>query len=264
MSLMQSENRLYHILYPNHALVASQLSPEAFARHYLIGSIRHYTGKLVFADIDINFRHPYFNIEESLRELVPHPDGSPKRTKFISSYRVLEHMDFDCIKSLYLSTAEAHLLELKPQSYDKVHRSGFLRTFAEIAPLSMLVMSPMDMREFGQYITQPGNPKGSPKLFYTQIELNTDEFLKNFESNPFMQAPFPFLHPSKLRDAIQQMSVDNEKKTKGLALSCPLDQISFKMIRHGFMFASQEKTRFFPMPGLQEMEAKHFQFWRYL
>lgn len=261
---MQYENRLYQILYPNQALVASQLSPDAFARHYLIGSIRHYTGKLVFAEIDSNFRHPYFNIEEGLKGLVPHQDGAPKRTKFISSYRVMEHMDFDSIKALYLSTSEAHLLELKPQSYDKVHKSGFLRTFAEIAPLSMLVMSPMDMREFGQYITQPGNAKGCPKLFYTQLELNVEEFLKNFESNPFMHAPFPFLHPSKLRDAIQSMSLDKEKKTKGLALSCPLDQISFKMIRHGFMFASQEKTKFFPMPSLQEMEAKHFQFWRNL
>jgi hypothetical protein len=261
---MQYENRLYQILYPHGALVASQLSPDAFARHYLIGSIRHYTGKLVFAEIDINFRHPFFNIDEAVKELIPHEDGTPKRTKFISSYRVMEHMDFDFIKSLYLSTSEAHTLELKPQSYDKVHKTGFLRTFAEIAPLSMLVMSPMDLREFGQYITQPGNAKGCPKLFYTQIELNVDEFLKDFESNPFMQAPFPFLHPSKLRDAIQSMRTDKDKKTKGLALSSPLDQISFKMIRHGFMFASQEKTKFFPMPSLQEMESQNFQFWRNL
>jgi hypothetical protein len=176
----------------------------------------------------------------------------------------MEHMDFDSIKALYLSTAEAHILELKPQSYDKVHKTGFLRTFAEIVPLSMLVMSPMDMREFGEYITQPGNAKGCPKLFYTQIELDVETFLNNFESNPFMHAPFPFLHPSKLRDAIHSMRGDKSKKTKGLALSCPLDQISFKMIRHGFMFASQEKTKFFPMPSLQEMEAQHFEFWRHL
>lgn len=259
---MSYDNRLYQILYPNQALVASHLSPEAFARHYLIGSIRHYTGKLVFAEIDINFRHPYFDIDAGLEALVPHPDGSPKRTKFISSYRVMEHMDFDSIKTLYLSTAEAHVLALSPQPYDKVHQAGFLRTFAEIAPLSMLVMSPLDMREFGKYITQAGNSKGCPKLFYTQIELNVDEFLKNFEANPFMPAPFSFLHPSKLRDAIQQMKIDTEKKTKGLALACPLDQISFKCIRHGFMFASQEKIRFFPMPSLHELETAHFQFWK--
>lgn len=259
---MAYQNRLYQILYPNQGLVASQLTPEAFARHYQIGSLRHFTGKLVFAEIDSSFRNAYFDIDAGLAELVPHPDGSPKRTKFISSYRVMEHMDFDAIKSLYLSSAEANVLELKAQDYDKVHQPGFLRTFAEIAPLSMLVMSPMDMREFGKYITQPGNAKGCPKLFYTQIELDVDAFLREFESNPFMPAPFPFLHPSKLRDAIQQMKVQPEKKTKGLALYCPLDQISYKSVRHGFMFASQEKTKFFPMPSLQQIESAHFEFWK--
>jgi hypothetical protein len=256
------ENRIYQILYPNQALVLSQLTPEAFARHYLIGSIRHYSGKLVFAEIDINFRNDYFEIKEGLKHMVPHEDGTPKHTKFICSYRVMEHMDFDYIKSLYLSTSEANVLELKPKEYDKVHSSGFLRTFAEIAPLSMLVMSPYDMTEFGKFITTPKNPKGCPKLFYTQIELNVDEFLANFEKNPFMQAPFPFLHPSKLRDAILQMKIKPEKKTKGLALFCPLDQISFKMIRHGFMFAGQDKHKFFPMPALHDIETNHFRFWQ--
>ena len=259
---MDYSNHLYQILYPNQALVASQLSPEAFARHYLIGSIRHYSGKLVFAEIDLDFRHPYFDIDAGIRDLVPHPDGSPKHTRFICSYRVMEHMDFDRIQKLYLSTSEAAVLELKPGPYDKVHQSGFLRTFAQIAPLSMLVLSPFDMQEFGRYITKPGNPKGCPSLFYSQIDLNVDEFLRNFEENPFTQAPFSFLHPSKLRDAILQLRQQPKKTTKGLSLFCPLDQISFKRIRHGFMFASQQKYKFFPMPSLHEIETENYKFWQ--
>ncbi len=259
---MPFENRLYQILYPNQALVASQLSPGDFARHYLIGSIRHYSGKLVFAEIDIGFRHPYFNIEVILKHMVPHADGTPKRTKFICSYRVMEHMDFDAIKNLYLTTSEAHVLELSPGPYDKVHQSGFLRTYAEIAPLLMLVLSPLSMPDFGRYITEPGNAKGCPKLFYTQIDLNVEEFLAAFESNPFTQAPFVFLHPSKLRDAILGMRIVPEKKSKGLSLFCPLDQVSFKRIRHGFMFTSQDKFKFFPMPSLHDIEEKNFKFWQ--
>ncbi|MBM3844671.1 MAG: hypothetical protein FJ405_00095 [Verrucomicrobia bacterium] len=261
---MAYQNRLYQILYPNQALVASQLAPEEFARHYLIGSVRHYSGKMVFADIDLGFRHPYFDIEGCLKHLVPHEDGSPKHTKFISSYRVMEHMDFNAINSLYLSTAEADTLEMKAQTYSKVHQTGFLRTFAEIAPLSMLVMSPYDMVEFGRFITKPGNPKGCPKLFYTQIDLNVDQFVADFEKNAFMRAPFPFLHPSKLRDAIVEMKIKPEKKTKGLSLFCPLDQISFKMIRHGFMFTGQDCSKFFPMPSLHDLEVNHFRFWQSL
>ena len=259
---MSYVNRLYQILYPNQALIASHLKPDEFARHYLIGSIRHYSGKLVFAQIDSNFRHPYFNIEEILLGMKPHADGSPKRTKFICSYRVMEHMDFNAIQKLYLATSEAHVLELSPGSYDKAHQPGFLRTYAEIAPLSMLVMSPLNFPDFGRFITESGNPKGAPKLFYTQIDLNVDDFLSSFENNPFAQAPFPFLHPSKLRDAIRTMKAAPEKKSKGLSLFCPLDQISFKRIRHGFMLTSQDGFKFFPMPSLHEIEEKNFKFWQ--
>lgn len=256
------QKHLYQILYPNQALIASQLEPQDFARHYLVGSIRHYNGKLVFAEIDPGFRNPYFAIDEAFAATVPHPDGSPKRTKFISSYRVLEHMDFDAIRKLYLANAEAQVLELSPDAYDKTHQPGFLRTYAEIAPLSMLVLSPLSMPDFGSYITAPGNSKGSPKLFYTQIDLTVDEFLETFEENPFAQAPFPFLHPSKLRDAILEMQAKPDKKAKGLSLFCPLDQISFKKIRHGFMFASPDSYRFFPMPSHHEIEENNFKFWQ--
>jgi hypothetical protein len=253
---------LYQILYPNQALIASHLGPQDFARHYLVGSIRHYNGKLVFAEIDPAFRHPYFKIDEAYAEMVPHADGSPKRTKFISSYRVLEHMDFDAIRTLYLANAEAQVLELKPGEYNKTHEPGYLRTYAEIAPLSMLVLSPLAMPDFGAFITTPGNTKGSPKLFYTQIELNINEFLETFEANPFAQAPFTFLHPSKLRDAIHEMQGKPGKKTKGLSLFCPLDQISFRKIRHGFMFSDGAHSKFFEMPSLHDIEVNNFKFWQ--
>lgn len=259
---MQYENRLYQILYPNQALVASHLDPAAFARHYLVGSIRHYNGKLVFAEIDPAFRNPYFSIDEVFRNLKPHDDGTPKRTKFISSYRVMEHIDLDAIRKVYLSNAEAQVLELSPGTYTKRHQSGYLRTFAEIAPLSMLVMSPLAMPEFGGFITTPGNTKGAPKLFYTQIELNVDDFLSTFEANPFAQAPFPFLHPSKLRDSILEMRANPDKRTKGLSLFCPLDQISYKRIRHGFMFSDGSRNKFFAMPSPQEIEKTNFKFWQ--
>jgi hypothetical protein len=262
MATKTYETHLYQIVYPNQGLVASHLSAVDFARHYLIGSVRHYNGKLVFAEIDPKFRHPFFDIDGALKHMKPHEDGSPKRTKFICSYRVMEHMDFDAIQSLYLTTAEAQVLELKPGTYDKQHQTGYLRTYAEIAPLSMLVMSPLTMPVFGQYMTEPGQPKSCPKLLYTQIDLNVEEFLANFEGNPFTQAPFPFLHPSKLRDAIQSMRSAPHKKSKGISLFCPLDQISFKRIRHGFMFASQDQTRFFPMPSLHDIEEQNFKFWQ--
>jgi hypothetical protein len=259
---MQYENRLYQILAPNPALVASQLNPEDFAKHYTVGSIRYFSGKVVFAEIDVNFRHPYFKIDEAIAGMNTPANGRPKATKFISTYRVLEHMDFKAIKRLILCTPEGYTLELTEAPYTKTHEEGYLRIFAEIAPLRMLVLSRFDFPAFGKYITDPNYPKGAPKQFYTQVELNIEDFLKEFEEHPTMHPPVPGLHPSKLRSAIVEMRNNTDKVMKGLRLDASFDNLPYKIIRHGFMFASQEETRFFPLPSRSEIEEANYRFWR--
>jgi hypothetical protein len=77
-----------------------------------------------------------------------------------------------------------------------------------------------------------------------------------------MQPPIPGMHPSKIRDAIFEVQRIPSKINKGLALDCPLDRIPAGMFRHGFMFASQEENRFFPMPDLQTIEKDFYKFFR--
>ena len=101
---------LYLILFPNEALVASQLTPEEFGKHYAIGSPRHFTGKVLFVEVDINFRHPYLKIDEYLKITESPVPDRPKRTKFVKSYRVLEHVDFSALQSLYLVTTGGGVL----------------------------------------------------------------------------------------------------------------------------------------------------------
>ncbi len=259
---MKYENHLYEILAPNPALVASQLSPEEFAKRYTSGSTRYYVGKLVFAEIDADFRNPYFNIEDTLAALKPHEDGSPKATRFISSYRVLEHIDFGAIRKLYLTLPEGYTIGLDEAPYDKMHQPGHLRIFAEITPLKMLMLSRCNFVEFGNYITAPNYSKSAPKQFYAQLELDIDEFLNEFEERPTMQAPIPGLHPAKLREAIIDMRENVGKSARSMSLVNHFNEISYKLIRHGFMFASQDETKFFPMPSLAAIQAMNFRFWR--
>lgn len=256
------DSHIYQILSPNPALVASQLSPELFAKYYTSGSTRYYAGKVVFAEIDLAFRHPFFNIEDGLAAMIPHDDGRPKATRFISSYRVLEHIDFNAIRKLYLTTAEGFAIGLESAAYGKAHQPGFLRIFAEITPLRMLVLSNSNFAEFGHQITDPNYPKGAPKQFYTQIELDIEEFIKDFEERPTMQPPIPGLHPAKLRDAILELRANPEKLRKGLSLANMFDNISYRSLRHGFMFASQDETKFFPVPSEQEIKEMNPRFWR--
>ncbi len=261
---MSYENRMYMILHPTSALVASQNSPEQFAKHYTTGPTRHYQGKVVFAEIDIDFRNTFFEIDEAIANLVPHEDGRPKATKFISSYRILEHMDLKSIKSLYLSSPEGQCLELKSAGRDLKNGDKGLKIYAEVNPLRMLVLSQFSFEEFGRFVTNPRNPVGAPAFLYTELELDTEEFLHEYEENPFVLPPIPGLHPSILRDAIEELNSASYKSNKGLSLDSNFDRISYKLVKSGFMFASREEAIFFPMPALSEIERTNYKFFKAL
>ena len=259
---MEYQNRLYTILYPNNALIASQMDPEHFAKHYTSGSSRHYSGKVIFAEIDVNYRNDYFCIEEQLKKVRHHSDGRPKATKFISTYRVLENLSIDSFKKLYLTTPEGYVLGLESAPHDAVHEEGSVRVYAEISPMNMLVLSEFNFPEFGTLITDPANPKHAPKQLYTQLDINILEFLEEFEQNPFQQSPIRSIHPSTLRDSFYELKRLVDKHNKGLSLNCSMDEFSYKLIKHGFMIASQDGNRFFPIPPLLDIEKANFKFWR--
>ena len=259
---MQLPNRLYLILHPTAALIGSQLPPQELARHYTVGPTRYYRGKVLFAELDPGFRHPYFAIEAGLADLRPHEDGRPKATKYISTYRVLEHVDFAALRALYLTSAEGYCLQLEQGTYEPAMEGGDLRIFAEILPLRMLVLSKMDFVGFGQFITDPANPIGAPRFFYTQVELDVDGFLAEYEANPFMQPPLHNLHPEILSNAIRELRTVQAKANKGLSLHSNLDNLSYRLIARGFMFAGRGESRYYPMPDQAAIEKANLKFWR--
>jgi hypothetical protein len=253
---------LYSIMHPNYALVGSMLPPAEFGKHYTIGSSRFFRGQVIFAEIDIKFRHEYFPIDRFLEELTPKPDGTPKRTKFIKTYRVLEHLNLAMFKDLYVTSPAGKVLRLEKKPYGKPHEPGWLRTFQEICPFSMIVLTYMTPPEFGRYITDPEQPKGAPKVMFTQIEFNTKEFLRDIEEHPFLGSPLPNVHAHKLRDQIQQLMNNPHKKLKGISLDSALNEVSFLRLRTGFWIAAQEELLFYPIPDKATIQKEHFDWLR--
>jgi len=261
---MPHTNHLYAILFPSTALVGSQLGPQDFGKHFISGSSKYYAGKLIFVEVDVGYRHPFLKIEEMLTKLVPHEDGSPRSTKYVSTYRVLEHLDFDALKNLYVTTPEGYTLELTPGPQGPEREPGLIRAYAEINPVSMMLLSDLSFTEFGRYITDPNTRVGAPVMMFTQVELEPEEFLKEFDLNPLLPSPIPDIHPSVLRKSILELKKFKDKHTKGLSPASPLGKISFKNLRHGFLFASQDKSRFYPMPDPKTIEETNFKFWKYM
>ena len=259
------EKRLYVILWPNHALVASMLPPEDFGKHYTLGSSRYFHGQVIFAEIDETYRNDYFPIDRLLAEVKPKADGSPKRTKFISTYRVLEHVDLSAFKNLYVTSVTGKTLELvKETSYEREHQKGFLRTFQEICPLSTVVLTFMSPQAFGKWITDPEQPKGAPKVAFTQIDLDIEEFLKRIDADPFVNSPIPNVHPHKLREQILEMRANPDKRVKGISLDSALDQISFLRLRTGFWIAEGDDLLCYPIPDHATLEKEHYEWYRSL
>lgn len=262
--MAEYQHHLYMIVFPINALISSQLEPHRFAEHFTIGSAKHFKGKVIFVEIDINFRNDYFNIDKYLQQTVPHPDSSPKKTKFISSYRVLEHIDFKSFKSLYLVTANGKALEIKQEPYTAKNEPGLVRIYQEIAPLTNLVASTLEQRHFGKYITGETHSKGCPKICFTQYEFNVNEFLSTNKNRELMYSPIPECNPARLYDYLLELKNTPEKKTKTISLSSTLLEASYTLIRHGFWFVANDEMIFYRMPDAEEMEKKYFDWWRFV
>ena len=253
------EKHLYMIVFPVNALVASQLTPAEFALHYTTGSAKHFKGKVIFVEIDINYRHLYFDIDHYLSLTVPHPDGKPKKTKFISSYAVLEHVDLSAMKELYLVTANGKSLEIKAKPYTAVNEPGMVRIYQEITPLSNLVASTIDQRAFGKYITSETKSKGAPKVCFTQYEFNIEDFFAKNKNTTIPYSPIPETNATRLLEYLTEIKSHPDKKTKTLNLNTTLLNAPYSLIRHGFWFAAGNEMIFYPMPSQEELQQHHYQ-----
>ena len=253
---------LYMIIFPNNALLASQLEPKDFAKHYAVGTAKHYQNKVIFAEIDINFRDPYFAIDEYLAQTVPHKDGSPKKTKFVAIYAVLEHIDLKAIQKLYLVTPSGKALDLEPGPYTAINEPGYVRIYQEITPLQNLIGSNLDQRQFGKWLTRETRSKGCPKICFTQIDFDVDGFLEENKDRTIITSPIPEHHPWRLYDCLRQLRANPEMKTKTISLGSLLRQLSYCKIRHGIWFVDGDELLFFPMPVCEDLEERYYGWWR--
>ena len=262
--MAEHQKHLYMIVFPINALVASQLNPADFGAHYTTGSAKHYHGKVIFAEIDINFRNSFFDIDHYLALTVPHSDASPKKTKFVSSYTVLEHTDLKAFRNLYLVTTNGKVLEIAAQQYAEGSEQGKVRIYQEITPLSNLVASRFDPRTFGKYITSETKSKGAPKICFTQYEVKVDEFLEKNKEHDMVYSPIPETHPTLLFDYLTELKTHPDKKTKTLSLNNTLFETSYAMLRHGFWFAAGDELFYYLMSSKQQLENEYYGWWKFV
>lgn len=247
---------LYLSLIPE-ALIASMLTPEQFGAYYAVGSEKKSHGQAIFFEIDPDYRHDALPIEEGLRRCVPHEDGAPKRSLYISVYRALEHVSLDAIQKLYLVTQDGRTLGLDPSPALPAEEAG-LHLYQEIAPVHPLVVSSLPPHEFYDLIVNnPASLLTLPAVCF--VELSLGELAENPEYGAVGDLPYANI------DHLRQCLVDLRTKTVSTKM---VDRISpatfpYRTIKSGiFVGNNREQFLYFPLPSRDELRAKHYRWWR--
>ena len=236
------------------SLVASQLPPVAFGNYLAVGTRKRTRGQAIFFEIDMekmeSLQHDYID-----KKLVPYEDGEPKRSVFLSIYRVMEHVPIEALKSLYIVTDDGKVLELKAGKY-KPPAADIIHLYQQFNPISTRVASKLSPPEFIRFLTDTSKPVSTPKLFIVELKLNK---LSKDSYAPIHDLPYP--NPDHLRDCLARLKSSKERLTKTVIRQYK-DELSYRTIKDGFFIGEKENFLYYPFPSIEDLEDKYYYWWR--
>ena len=236
------------------ALIASQLPPLEFGNYMAVGTKKRIRGQAIFFEIDLermeNLPRDYMN-----KRLVPYPDGEPKRSVYLSIYRVMENVPLEALKDLYLITVDGKVLELKPADY-KTEEEDVIHLYQQFNPIQTRVASKLTPPEFIEFLTSTSKPVSTPKLFFAELKLNK---LATDPNAPIHDLPYP--NPDHLRDCIKKLNQSEERLTKTVLRQFK-GELPYRTVKTGFFFGEGKNFLFYPFPNVRELEEKYFSWWR--
>lgn len=246
---------LYLSLIPE-SLIASMLPPDQFGNYYAVGTEKRSRGQAIFFDVDPCFQSDYLPMQDIAKRCVPHSDGSPRRSTYLSIYRVLEHIPLSALGNLHLATTDGRVLSLeqKPYEADKADR---LHLYQEFCPVNPRVASTLDPAQFLRHMTDTTQPISVEKIAFCEMRL--EALATDPEGGSVENLPYHNIH--HLRDCLLGLKYDPNKKTKVVMRHLQQD-VLFRTVRNGFFVGDKERLLYYPMPSLEDLELKYHPWWR--
>lgn len=245
----------YMLCYRFEALVASHLEPEAFGLYMAVGTQKNTRGNVLFFEIDPDLHSDYFRLDDIQNRCVPHKDGSPKRSKYISIYRVLEHLPLSAFGKLYLTTADGRVMSLESAQYDSTRDDSAPNLYQELCPTSPMVVSSLAPEAFVKFMTDPCSPVSVPRLFFADMLLEIDKAGR-------LAGNLPYTDPIHIVDCVREVkAVVGKKQTKTVSRN-PQIHGFFRTIRRGFFLGDQTGMKFYRFPDKLSLEVDHAKWWR--
>ena len=251
------DTHLYFSLIPE-SLIASHLTPEQFGQYYATGHGFKSKGQVLFFELDPSFRHPFFAIDEALAKCEVHPDGRPKNSVYVATYRVLEHIPVSALGTLYVTTAYGATLALAAADALPAPASG-LHLYKEIAPVDSLVASSQDPQRFYESIVvNPSKFVRFPGLFFVELDLGP------LAADPMAAAgrDLPYDNIHHLREGLIEAA--RPDKTSKMVERVQSPEFAYRMVKtgSGFYYGNGPDLVCYPMPSHDDLREHHPLWWR--
>jgi hypothetical protein len=246
---------LYLSLIPE-ALIASMLAPEDFGNYYAVGSKKKSRGQAIFFEIDPDFKTKYFHMEEAKRRCVVHEDGSPKRSIYLSVYRVLENVPLSALGRLYLVTQDGRTLGIEKSQELPSEEKG-LHLYREIAPVSPLVVSTLAPHAFYDLIVL--NPTSLIKIpAVCFVELRLGQLADDPQNGNIGDLPYENI--DHLRNCLLELR-DKPIHTK-MVDRLPPSIIPYRTIKNGVFVGNAERLITYTLPPWDDLKKTNYAWWR--
>ena len=249
------ENYLYFSVTPE-ALIASGLEPEKFGNYLAVGTQKRSRGQAVFFELDIDKVGDIVSKDYIRKNCARRPDGTPKRSLYISIYRVLERIPLDALLGLYLTTDDGRILKLERGKFEP--QSGeSLFLYQELCPVTPRIASSLNPVKFINFVCDSKNNVSVPKLFIAQLDLGA------LANDPIAgdAQDLPYTNLYHLRDCLSGLLQNNAKKTKTVVRFFNGD-IQYRTCKNGFFIGDTNEVLFYPFPSREELDGKYHSWWR--
>ena len=237
------------------ALIASMLPPKEFGNYLAVGTKKRTRGQAMFFALQ-DLEMDTARMEEIKKRCVPHADGEPKHSVYISIYRVLEQVPLHAIGNLFLVTPDGRVLELE----SKKQLPEFGQTFnmyQEICPVHPRIVSTLNPKEFCVHITDANNWIHVPKICF--VDLRLGELSTDPENGDIKDLPYRAIE--HLRDCLMQLEQNSAKHTKTVDRLHP-QSFPFRTILNGVFVGGGEQVLYYPFPSEKELNSVHYEWWR--
>ncbi|MCK5691511.1 MAG: hypothetical protein KAI08_01640 [Bacteroidales bacterium] len=236
------------------SLVASHLPPFEFGNYLAIGTRKSLRGQAIFLELNPT-KMPNLPTDYMNERLVPYANGEPKRSVYLSIYRVLENIPVEAMLNLYLVTDDGKVLELKSVPFP-LDKQDIIHLYQQFNPISTRVASKLSPPEFIAFLTDTEKPVSAPSIFMVELKLNK---LSRHPEAPIHDLPYP--NPDHLKDCLSTLMLSKQRLTKTVIRQFK-GELSYRTIKTGFFVGNRDDYLHYAFPSIDELEGPYYSWWR--